>query len=540
MKRLSRFLCGASMFVLVPVAVNAAGTYYTGNYQSPQAARYQSSAFSNNTVTRSTAGVSSYNQARYNSAGYNTYANRYGQNARAVNQVGQQPAKQAQAASQTTGGLRVDAGLSYKTGMWQFDMNSAGSKLHYDNLTWGVFDVNAVYDFYVGSSVLTLDAGLEYGMQLGESTMIDDDITNGGYLVAEWPDATGEDVGYRQIGHALSIGTSDGGDMLGLHAGIGLKDFFTWGRVKVTPSIGWRHLKYSLDTSNNYGLKIDTMDIIGWTQSNSDNRLPCVTADGMTQCWPFLAFMNSQGAYTPGVFEKIDLDGDGYADVVGVPLDTANGDWVDSLDTFYFNQSDISHSYEVTWSGPYFALDMLYDINATNSVTAHVELGLPSYNATADQPYRIEWQHPKSIEDEAGLGQAIHFGAGAQWRTALTDKVSLSLGVTYDYYSVSGADANTYLDAAYWENMYDTILATYIEAPEYLFPTLPGLSFASAAEAEKAMLEGFEYDGYYYSADVTALYIAQARSNGWKDTVKDEIDSFFKSLGIRVGLNIKF
>lgn len=579
MTKLSCFLCKCSLFVLVPVAANAAGTYYTGGYQSPQTARYQSSAFSGtaNNMVRSTSGVSSYNQARYNSAGYNTagysaYANRAAaQNARTAPQTrSQQPQNSAATRSGvSSGGLRVDAGLNYKTGMWQFDMNNAGSKLHYDNLSWGVFDVNAGYDFNLGNTVLTVDAGLEYGVQLGESTMIDDDISNGGYGVAFWPSNSLDADDYEQRSNALSIGASKSGDMLGLRAGVGLKDFFTVGRVKITPSVGWRYLKYKLETSENYGMVVDTL-------TGMDS---CSSLDGMTQCWPAVGFFKAVPGDTvvdsvtgetstgPDVLKYyftpyvgVDLDhikdpetGLYYAEAVGVPLDW-NGVqdyYIDTMGTFYFNQRDVSHSYDVTWSGPYLALDMLYDINVDNSVSARVELGLPMYNAIADQPYRPDWQHPKSIEDKGEIGSALHLGMGAQWRTAITDKVSLSVGVTYDYYNVSGADATTYLDPAYWEATYQGIWNSYYYDSRFEFA---GDWQASA----DAMLNGFIGPGYdkdgnkivdeetgetlmfEYSPDYTAVYIQDVKSKGWKDTVKDEIDSFFKSLGVRVGLNIRF
>lgn len=534
MKTLSKILCGCSLLVLGPVAANAAGTYYTGGYQSPQTARYQSSAFSNanNNTSRSVSGVSSYNQARYNSAGYNTtgygaaYANRYAQNAR-TNTNARAQSSQPQVAS-SGNGFHIDAGLSYKTGMWQFEMNKAGSKLHYDNLMWGVFDVNAGYDFNVGNTKLTVDAGLEYGMQLGESTMIDDDITNGGFWYTTWPDKDDPTVGYKEYLHSLSIGTSKDGDMLGLHAGLGLKDFFTWGRVKITPSIGWRHLKYKLETSNNYGSTIATID----------GNNGCVSDGGMTQCWPAIAFfsINNYGEedataqYVFGQFKYYDIDGNGVNDTIGIPLDIQGVDYVDVPDSMYFHMSDVSHSYEVTWSGPYLAMDMLYDINVNNSVTARFELGLPMYNVTADQPYRSEWQHPKSIEDEGGFGKALHFGLGANWRTAITDKVSLSLGVTYDYYTVSGADASTYLNPEPYQLYWDALLAAYEEeygsdGLDYMLNGVPD------PDAPGKLL---------YAPDPDAVYINQVRANGWKDTVKDEIDSFFRSLGVRVGLNIKF
>ena len=530
MTKLSKFLCKCSLLVLVPVAANAAGTYYTGGYQSPQVARYQSSAFSNNAM-RSTAGVSAYNQARYNTAGYNTaYANRYGQNVRTNAQMrsGQAQPQPQVASATTSNGLRIDTGLSYKTGMWQFEMNTVGSKLHYDNLTWGVFDINAGYDFNIGKTQLVVDAGLEYGMQLGESTMIDDDITNGGFYFVSYPDYDDPNNEYKEYLHSLSIGTSKDGDMLGLHAGLGLKDFFTWGRVKVTPSVGWRHLKYKLETTNNYGATIATVD-----GTNS-----CVSVEGMTQCWPAIMFFhitdfgtaNAELVPNFGKFTYIDADGDGVNDTIGIPLNVLGEEYVDVPDSMYFHQSDVSHSYEVTWSGPYLALDMLYDINANNSVTARVELGLPMYNVTADQPYRAEWQHPKSVEDEGGFGSAFHLGMGAQWRTAITDKVSLSLGVTYDYYNVSGADATTYFNPEPLQMFYDALLGAYEE--EY------------GSYGEDYMLNGVpdpdNPNKLLYAPDPDAVYINQLRANGWKDTEKDEIDSFFKSLGVRVGLNIKF
>ena len=358
-------------------------------------------------------------------------------------------------------------------------------------------------------------------MQAGESTMVDDDVTSGGYVAQEWYNDTDELI-QSQYGHALSIGTSKDGSMLGFNAEIGLKDFFTWGRVKFTPSIGWRHLKYELETTNNYGLKIDTLS----------NNNSCVTEGNMQQCWPAIAFFtikqdangNQYPQYEFVNFQYIDLNGDKIADVAGMPV---TGDYVDTLDSFYFHQSDVSHSYEVAWSGPYLALDMLYDINQNNKVTGRVELGLPSYTATADQPYRIEWQHPKSIEDKAGVGSAFHLGLGANWHTAITDRVGLTVGMTYDYYSVADADANTYLNPGYWTAIYDGILAEY------------NAEFG-VDNGEEYMLNGFVSGGVEYAPDATALYINDVRKNGWKDTVDKEIKSFFKSLGVRVGLTARF
>ena len=164
-------------------------------------------------------------------------------------------------------------------------------------------------------------------------------------------------------------------------------------------------------------------------------------------------------------------------------------------------------------------MDMQYDINQNNYMKAFVELGLPSYTATGDQPYRFDWQHPKSVEDSAGLGSALHMGLGANWATSISDKVMLTIGVTYDYYSVSDADAQTFLNGNYYEDIYDSILQQWQDA----------------GKTEADMLNPT-------TGNPVALNIKELESEcpGWICTDSGEIESFYKSLGVRVGINAKF
>ena len=183
---------------------------------------------------------------------------------------------------------------------------------------------------------------------------------------------------------------------------------------------------------------------------------------------------------------------------------------------------------------------MQYDINQNNVVTANLELGLPSYTATGDQPYRIDWQHPKSVQDKGGIGSGFHFGAGANWRTMLTDKVALSVGVTYDYYSVSDADATTYLNPEYWEPQYYATLDQW----KYVLNDKFGYAF-SDAQIASYMLNGIsKVDGIKDAAgntiELSPEYVAVVRANNWEDKADGEIESFYKSLGIRVGINARF
>ncbi len=545
MKFLPRFLFNCSVIALMSATANAAGTYYTGNYQSPQRGYAQQSYAQRartNTTNYSTQGMSAYTRNQYANAGYT--------NSRAV-MPAQGQAQQNRAATQSSKrGFSLDAGLSKQVAMWEFEMNTAGSKLHYDNLDWLVFDVAGKYVFDAGNTTLQIGAGLQYGMQMGESSMIDDDISHGGYEYGWYygEDASGNPFEGLKVGHALSAGTSKDGSMLGFNVGVGLTDFWKWGNVKITPSVGWRYLKYDLDTTNSKGLVV----------VDSDYDASCVTLeDGSTQCWPLIAVFDSMANYGTPVYPGYsyfdqagnlltDIDGDGFVDgdayyaAVQLP---AGYSYMEAEGTFYFDQPGVSHSYEVEWSGPYVGLDMQYDINQYNTVVANVELGLPSYTATGDQPYRFDWQHPKSVQDKGGIGSGFHFGAGASWRTAISDNVALSIGLTYDYYTVSDADATTYIDPAWGEEQYQGALALW---GKVLNDGL-GNNF-TVAQLESFMLNGVSkadgitevVNGQTVPVEIAPEYFAVVKANNWEDKADGEIESFYKSLGVRIGINARF
>ena len=512
MKILSKLLFNCSMLVLVPVAANAAGTYFNGTYQSPQR-NYSQQSYAQRTKTASYSnqGISAYNQRQYANSGYT--------NARATARTQQpQQVKQPTVQSSADTGFSLSAGLAKQVAMWQFEMNTAGSKLHFDNIDWLVFDAQGKYVFDAGKTKMQINAGLQYGMQTGESSMIDDDISHGGYVYGEYWSQDGATKYGEKIGNALSAGVNEGGNMFGFNIGFGLTDIWKWGNMKITPSIGWRYLQYKLETKNNKGMVV----------VNGDYDASCVTLDdGSKQCWPLIAVFDSFADYAypdyPGYsyFDKNgnklqDLDGDGYLDgqAYYVAVEVGGWNYAEAEGTFYFAQPDVSHSYEVEWSGPYLALEMLYDINVNNSVNGYLELGLPSYTATADQPYRYDWQHPKSIEDKGGMGSAFHLGLGANWNTMITKSIALSIGVTYDYYTVSDADATTYLNGDYYMGIYNDRLVNLYD------------------NNEEEML----------AKDAIAQNIVQLESEcpGWVCKSGGEIESFYKSMGIRVGINAKF
>jgi len=95
----------------------------------------------------------------------------------------------------------------------------------------------------------------------------------------------------------------------------------------------------------------------------------------------------------------------------------------------------------------------------------------------------------------------------------------LSVGVTYDYYTVSDADAKTYLNGDYYMGIYNELLRQWQEA---------GFTEADMVNAK--------------TGDPVALNIVDLQNEcpGWVCTADGEIESFYKSLGVRVGINARF
>lgn len=495
MKRLSLSLLGVSIFAMMPVIAGAAGTYYNGNtYQSSQ---------------------------RYGSNGggyYNTYgAGRgYGQNQSTMvrNTTTRVEKKTAtkQKKSNAKHGFQLEGALSHEFANWDFKMKNAGSKLRYDGVAWNVVSGEGAY-YFDTSTPLQVKVGARYGKQFGETSMIDDDITNGAYGYKDYTNG-------RQSGYAMSLGTSKGGTQMGFNASLGLTDFFTVGRVKMTPSIGYRYFKHKLSTKDNSGLAMDVFN-----GNSSHPFVNCISVGGETQCDPYVLFEffnASGGSLGTGVSGRL-------VDDNGTPDDTTDDFLTDILfeipnnaaivavnlgDTYYYTQLGTSHEYETEWSGPYVALDMEYEINNNNVVNAGIEIGLPMYDSKGNQPYRIDWQHPTSVEDKGGFGDAYHLGLNAMWSTAITDSTMLSLGMTYDYYKVTGADATTYLNPDYYQKL-SSVYQAKINAG--------GLTTTEVAE---------------YQAEIDG--IAEYQSKGWKLESKDEIESIYSAMGIRLGINVKF
>jgi len=502
MKKIHHIVFGTAIMAVFPMIAGAVGTYYDGNlYQNPQS-RYANGGFYNN-----------YGAGRG-----------YGQNQTVATRtttarVAKKSTSKTNTETAKKQGFHLGANFSHEFADWNFEMKQAGSKLHYDDLQWNVISGEGVY--YFGNSIpMQIKVGARYGMQFGDSPMMDDDISNEKmWEIQQMNVETTSGVVTENIlvgTPALSVGTSKDGSQFGFNAAFGLTDFFTLGRVKVTPSIGYRYFKYKLETKNNYGLMVNVL--------NSDTFVNCLeVSNGEIQCSPYVGFANDAGivfSYAGFAFDdsgNIVVNDDGSY----VVFNNTNATQIDVGETYYYEQHGVSHKYETEWSGPYLALDMEYAINNNNFVNAGIEFGLPMYKSTGDQPYRIDWAHPTSVEDKGDFGDAWHLGLNANWSTAITDSVMLSLGMTYDYYKVSDATANTYLNQNYYQTTLDNVNSWISQLEALGSLTDDQQIWLDSLRADKSQLEAY-------------------RSNGWKLENKGEIESIYKSMGIRLGVNVKF
>ena len=152
-KRFCSLVLNCSLIALLPGIAAAAGTYYTGNYNSPQR-NYATSGYANRARTTNYSQDTSYTRTRTVTPNDNAYIGQpYNGYTRVVGTEQQTRTQTRTSGNATSSGGNVQkengfwlgAGLSHEFASWNFDMKSAGSKLHYDNIRWNILDINAGY-----------------------------------------------------------------------------------------------------------------------------------------------------------------------------------------------------------------------------------------------------------------------------------------------------------------------------------------------------------------------------------------------------------
>ena len=529
-KKLSFIVCT----LIFPEFLQAAGTYYNGNYTGLQNRYRQSAGFQASSYQPGQGRPMNISNTGYNSFGMRQYTNGYqrtnnylnnGQNGRFGYQNKNLNRSNNSKNINDNKKFILNAGLSREIGTWNVEMKETGSILTYNNLSWNVFSANVGYSFDAGDVKLKIDGGLKYGLQSGSSSMVDDDITKGGPNGTKWYDEHGNLLAQTYV-PTLSIGTSSNGNQFGLNFGLGFQDIFKLGKANFTPSFGYRIFKHKLQTSKNYGLAIE----------RTEN---CKNINGEKQCDTILVAVGTDGQkyFITKVYDK-----DGNQTNINIPNQTLLD--INSGNSYYFSQPGISHLYDTYWNGLYLAMDMNYEINENNNVDGRLELGLPSYYSQGSQPYRRDWQNPKSVEDSKSIFGAIHFGLKSNYNTNISDNVMLSIGFTYDYYSVDGANAKTYLNSEHYNNRYKSIEDHWKNGGHNLDDLKNDLDLG--AERKKSTSPYYTMDSAVfntlvnYKLEYKYLKRVESECKGWVCSVDNEISSFYKSMGIRAGIKVKF
>ena len=103
----------------------------------------------------------------------------------------------------------------------------------------------------------------------------------------------------------------------------------------------------------------------------------------------------------------------------------------------------------------------------------------------------------------------------------------LTLGMTFDYYHISNADATSYLNS----NWYITRYKNPAIAENNTLVQQNGTDLSTWSAADRAT---------YAENQETINSINQLEARGWKQEVAGEIESLYKSMGIRIGLQTRF
>ncbi|MDR0319738.1 MAG: hypothetical protein LBH81_03300 [Rickettsiales bacterium] len=414
---------------------SAAGTYYNyGNYAASQA-------------SGNIARQSSYSPYQPQSSQQYTPGGQSG-----YQQPGYQMGGRNQAPKQSSGapGLKVSAFAGYESADFGFEMKNTHSEINFNNINWIKFGADAAYMFDAGGTKIEVKGGFEVGTQGESGNVTDDDMSRGGIYIGEAYFETAPNVLYGNGGVAtgfsmtqlvMGVGEQGQGSSLGAFASIGLGNGLKIGdSVVIKPSVGYRYESFKLVGQNMMTMAVQALV----ARDQYDINAMYDVADNCPGC-QIVLFPGDGNAYFAGWVEGFDDYGEPFF------LTLAEAAYLDGT----------THEYNVSWSGPFIAADLEIKTAPHSAFTLRAELGLPAYTAEADQPYRSDWSHPVSIRDSAPIFGGMHYGLNMNYSAGVSDTMAVNLGWRWDYYTVDGADAETFYAGGGSSKMNSEVKARY-------------------------------------------------------------------------------
>lgn len=265
---------------------------------------------------------------------------------------------------------------------FQFDMNSAGSIVSWDDMTWSTF--GADFGYKSKTSTFGFSAGYHHGTS-SSGTGTDDDLHNGGGLTEVCTDSSCSNttaIGFLSISVGDVSGTKDDA-----YAKFSLNDFWKNDSLTFSPNVGYRYFQHRLKIKDSYVMQIYAQEI----SINSDGN-------------PY-------------------LDSSGSTEINGIVYGT-------------------THDYKTTWSGPFIGFDIKNQFTSGGFFSLGAEFGLPTYKGEGDWPNRTDLADP-GFEDSGKFGDSYHVGLSMNYLGKISENLFLDLGMEFNYYHLSNGEAKT-------------------------------------------------------------------------------------------------
>ncbi|MDR2685788.1 MAG: hypothetical protein LBB23_03405 [Rickettsiales bacterium] len=379
----------------------------------------------------------------------------YGQQNRGYGygQQGQQSRGQKPQASKA---FEFDVFAGYEGADFGFNMNSAGSEISFNNITWQKIGAAGKGTFDLGGTAVEIKGGLELGTQGKSGTVTDDDMQNGGIWsgfvyfsngaqdpsLLNWSSLGGDNewVNFGSTELAYGVGEQGKGSSLGFFASVGLANGWTLAdNITLKPSVGYRYESYKLIGQN--VITTSVLAILG--EGYDEQGVPYMMGD--LQAVADFCGNASNACDVMVVFDKDDIP-----HFVGfvMGLDDYDEPWFLTLASAHALDG-ITHKYDVVWAGPFIAADIEAKLMPKMTANMRIEIGFPGYSSEADQPFRSDLAHPVAFRDSAGMFSGMHYGLMLGYTAAITDGMSVGLDWKWDYYEVKGAASESFYARGY-------------------------------------------------------------------------------------------
>ena len=374
------------------------------------------------------------------------------------------------------------ADFEFKTGV--------NSILEWDDMLFNEINVGAKHVFDIRGLDLSIYADYTHGKLAGGGLSMDYDLEP-------------YDYAYPSDGiFTISMGDQSG-TTNHLKFGIGIHHIWDVAGWKITPHIGYEIFKHDLKMSNhiypNPGVYLPLMTNHGdYVFGDTAGEYYAVSVDtpidddsGLYQvCMgpEDIKIVLSSGSASGNTLYPLgeDLTTVDYTSSLGtIPWGVSEGECVVIGGDGMVRVDGTTHIYNTTWSGFYLGMEFEKQMTLADKLRFYVQVSMPKYSSEGIWPNRDDWQQNPSFLDEGDNG-AIAYEAEMEYDYKLSDRMSLSLKASTDYFHVGNIPGELYVaqSVEYYEdpnNPGSWITETIPAYTEYVSESLKSATWRSYA-----------------------------------------------------------